>query len=682
MILLCRSRRKETLISFAKLLVLLLFLALPSTPLLAAPPTTAEIDKTVAAAAAYQSGQGLESFRQLEDWVRQSIAEPAQRNLIESALIRLLAPSVSFDAQRFACKQLGIMGSQAALPALSKLLSDSKTSGLACLALSTYPPGPADEVLRAALASATGTSRRQIIETLGDRRDPKCVKSLAALARNSEPSTSNVAISSLGKIGTREAWEALASLRKTLPTSSTERLTEATLYCGNQLAKAGDRKLAHNIFTDFLEPSQPAYIRRGAFSALVALDNDGGEERILHALRAPDPVLRPIAIASVRELPSKTSSHRFAALLPALPPLEQVWMIDSLAVRADLPAREAIGNSLNDVDSRVRRAAITALGRIGDPSAVPLLASAASETTEPDELKAIASALVELGGGGETDRAIILELQRSPPTARALLITVIAQRQGAAANPIVLQETVSANPMVAKAAFRVLARTVDASDTTALLSKLNSPLEPAVRAEAEIAAAAALAKIGSASRRSALVRAAFAQANTDDSRISLLNLLPGCADADALALAKASLETSNPKIRAAALSVLGDWPDLAAWNTLAQLYRNPQDEPSRAIALRGLVRLAGESNAHSDSELLGRYTLLLAGARGDADLKLILGALSGVARPEALELVLPLLSNSAVRPEAVVAVRKIAESIKAQNPEAANAALQRVEAKQ
>jgi hypothetical protein len=44
-----------------------------------------------------------------------------------------------------------------------------------------------------------------------------------------------------------------------------------------------------------------------------------------------------------------------------------------------------------------------------------------------------------------------------------------------------------------------------------------------------------------------------------------------------------------------------------------------------------------------------------------------------------LDLALPLLDNSGVRVEAEVAVRKIAESIKAQHPKAAQEALNRLQ---
>ena len=103
-------------------------------------------------------------------------------------------------------------------------------------------------------------------------------------------------------------------------------------------------------------------------------------------------------------------------------------------------------------------------------------------------------------------------------------------------------------------------------------------------------------------------------------------------------------------------------------------YSQPETESQRGLALRGLVRLAAEENAHADARQVERYMQLLAKARGDSDLKLILGALAGASRPEALQLVVPLLSNSGVRPEAELAVKQIAASIKSQYPAAAKAA--------
>lgn len=158
-------------------------------------------------------------------------------------------------------------------------------------------------------------------------------------------------------------------------------------------------------------------------------------------------------------------------------------------------------------------------------------------------------------------------------------------------------------------------------------------------------------------------------------------MLPRCGDAQALALLKSAQADPDPRVRDTAVRALAEWPDASAWEPLVGVYRRGATEAIHGLALRGLVRLAGEENAHPNAMLFDRYRQLLDGAHTDADLRLILGALGGVADPKALPLVLPLLANAGVRPEAEVAVRKIAESIKAKHPQAAQEALQKLQSK-
>ena len=261
-------------------------------------PSRADITKLVAEAAAYQPGQSREPFRRIEELVGQP--STAMRKHLEAGLVQLLAPTSSFEARRFACKQLGIIGSKSALPALGELLKSEETAGIACLALTTYPLGKADEILRAALASARGTARVQIINTLGDRRDAKAVKLLTQLAVDADSSVARAALASLGKVGNQAAWKAIASFPKDAAPILQPTLTEATLRCADALAESGERKSATLIYEQLVAPSQPAYIRRGALDALLRLDKDQGQQRILQVLHGSDAILKPVAIAEVR----------------------------------------------------------------------------------------------------------------------------------------------------------------------------------------------------------------------------------------------------------------------------------------------------------------------------------------------------------------------------------------------
>ena len=207
-------------------------------------PAPPDLAKLVAEAATYQPGQSREPFRRLEELVGQSASDAATRKALEAGLVQLLAPSATFEARRFACKQLGIIGSPAALPALAGLLKSDKNAGIACLALTTYPPGKADEILRAAFPAAPAAARIQIINTLGDRRDFRSVNLCAQAAGDPEPALAEAALASLGKIGDQAAWRALASRRRTVAPPLASALTEATLRCAAGLAASGNRKTA------------------------------------------------------------------------------------------------------------------------------------------------------------------------------------------------------------------------------------------------------------------------------------------------------------------------------------------------------------------------------------------------------------------------------------------------------
>jgi HEAT repeat protein len=654
----------------AALLLTVLLLPLPVSPGAAASAAPrageADIGALIQAAAAHRTGESLEAFRRLEALVRQAAAEPALRPELEQQLVQLLAPSASFEARRFACEQLGIIGGKASLPALARLLKEDETAGLACLALTTCPPGRADDILRGALKFATGSAPVQIINTLGDRRDPEAVPLLAQCAHNADARVAEAAVVALGKMGNAPARKALAKLRGEGLTGLEPALTEAALRCAEALARAGDRKRAIAAYEDLLNGAGPVHVRRAALAALLRLDEKGRRERILQTFHGMDSALNPVAIAALATLPPGTSSEPFVNERHRLAPREQAWMIESLAAHPDVHAMLAITMSVTSPESEVRLAAIEALSRIGDPAFVPLLARALGAAKTPAETRAIQSALVALRGGSKTDDIISTEIKHSGGETRARLIGALVRRAGPAANPLFFAETDSPDPVVAKAAFRALGRTASREDVPALLETVAGLKDADLRSEAESAATQALSKVGKLSTRSVLVRGALGQAKTPDGRASLLRLLPGCADAESLAALKDAGSDPEARVRDAALHALADWPGPAAWDILLPIYRQPETESARELALRGLVRLAAEQNARADPVQVGRYRQLLASARTDADRKAVLGALGGLAQAEALQLVVPLLRDPAVRAEAEAAFRRITAALKAQ----------------
>lgn len=646
-------------------------------------PGKAEFQQLFQQAATVQPGGSLGPFRRLETLSRESISRPALRRELELLLTSMLQPRASYEARLFACKQLAVIGSPSSLPAVAELLDHDDTAAVGCLALSTWPSDGANEALRRALAGAKGTRRIQILNTLGDRRDSGAIDLLTEAAKDPDPATAAAGIAALGKVGNPQAASRLMKLTSGATDHAQAKVADALLACAAGLERSGHTTAARDICEKLVAPSQTVHVRRAALDAwLRCASRDQAQQRILEVTHGHDDALKPTAIAAVRRLRGGGVSERFARELRSLPAPEQALLLDSLAARGDPPARAALVEQLAATELVVRLAAVAGLGRAGDASSIPALTRALATATSPEDLRALGSALGELPGGKETDRAVAAAFGQCEVPARIHLIPVLAARLGPEANPLLLRQAQAPETEVARAAWHALANTVTAQDAESLTGLLLGPLSPEIRPDAEAVASRALAKVEETARRSFIVRSALGQAQTAESRNSLLGLLPVCGDLGAFKDLRDALAASDSGTRGVAARALADWPTIAAWDDLAAIYRDSPDPALRGIVLRGLVRLAGEGNAHPDESVVARYRQLTSGARDDADRKLILGTLSGAAHPGALDLALDLLSERGVRAEAEAAVKRIAESIKTSHPKAAAAALERLKVKE
>jgi HEAT repeat protein len=504
---------------------------------------------------------------------------------------------------------------------------------------------------------------------------------LVKLTRDSDSETAGAAIVALGKIATPAALKELTNLRASAAPGVQNAVTEGLLRVAGQLALTGDRPGAAKIYADLLQPSEPTHIRRAVLAALIRLDRDGGEARVLKVLRGQDAVLMPVSIAAIPALPGKGASARFAAELPRLTPTERVWLIESLAARADAPARKAIASQLTASETAVRVAAIQALGGYGDAAAVPSLTRALTQAKAPSEREAASLALTALRGGEGVDRALLAELKPAAPATRVDLIGILARRANPIAVPALLEQAGSPDATVARAAFNALGSLATPAELPALVDQLAGLRAVDARAEAEGAVARTVVRIPEVSQRSVAVRARLAATSEVAARCSLLRILSSAGDAAALGALNAAKTDANAEVRDAAIRTLALWPDAAVWESLVGVMHQPERETYRVLALRGLVRLAGEENARPSPSLVERYRQLFGAAKNDEDRKLILGALSACNHPDALQLAVAQLANAGVRAEAEQAVKKIAQGVKAQHPQIAQDALQKLQSK-
>jgi HEAT repeat protein len=639
-----------------------------------------DVVAVVAAAGRYQSGASTAPLRQIETWVAAATDDAALRRELEKELASLLmSETATYEARRFACSQLAVIGAEGCLPALARLLRNEAMVDIACLALANIPHERAGEVLRNAVANAQGNARAQVLKTLGTRRDAAAVPLLARAVAEDDPAVVGAAIAALGRIANPAALGVLAGLRADARASVAGAAREATLVAAERLAETGKRGQAEGLFVELLAPEVAPGLRCGALTGLLRLDSDGGVARIAEVLNTQDAALKPVAIAHIARLEARVATRKFAAWLPGLAPADQVLLIAALAERGDPAARPAVAGLLGSPDGAVRWAAAEALGSLGDASNVPALCRFLADAATPAEGRRIEWVLSRLAGGETVDRALMTWLRDRKAAPKAPVLSALVRRGSRVAMPLLRVEAGSEDPALARLAFQGLSRLAVPEDLPDLLEALGGLRAAAVEDEAAANVARALERLVPPERRSALIRTALGRTAAPEVRSRYVRLLPAGADGPGLAAVEAALTDTGT--RAAALQALADWPDRAAWDGLFKLYETSGGGLTggeRAGVLRGLVRLAGEEAAQRPAEGIERYRRLLAAATSDADRKAILGGLGACPDVGALQLAVEQLGNAGVRAEAAAAVRSIAEAIRASEPAAAQAALDRL----
>lgn len=510
-------------------------------------------------------------------------------------------------------------------------------------------------------SETSGPALLQTIETLGSTGGAEAVAKLETFFTHPDLGVAEAAVAALARIADEPAQKSLGRLRSAHEARLIRAVVDASFTLAEKLTDSGEVKAATAIYEELTDAHFQDNVRRGSLEALFRIDPDGGEQRIERILAGHDALLAPVAINGIRNLPSAETSRRFAARLPKLPPQEQVWLIDVLSTRTDAPARAAVENSLTSSELDVRLAAIEGLGRNGDTAAVQPLFAALERVKPGRERNLIEKALAALAGDAATDRAIEAKLQFAPAQSKPVVFAVLAKRGARSAIPMILNE--STNETCAAAAFQALESLAESEDLPKLLDALGRLQVESARSDAEAAVARALSMVPSAATRWQTISGRLNDADRIETRCSLLRLLPACAGTNALAALALASRQPVPEIREAAIRALVEWPDLAAWDLLADLYAHSTTPVFRSLALDALARLLADENERPSAALFARYESLLLTIQKDVDLKVVLGALSGARHSEAVRLIKPLLRNPGVKAEAEAALRSVNESL-------------------
>jgi HEAT repeat protein len=349
-------------------------------------------------------------------------------------LVAVLTSDAPLKAKADACRQLAVVGTRDAVPALAALLSDDKLAHMARYALEPIADPSVDAALREALGKLKGRPLVGVIASIGVRRHASAVKPLAARLNDVDADVAQAAARALGRIGTADAAAALARALDGAPAGQQRAVAAALLRCAEAAADRNRRDEAEAIYDRLLGLKALPEIRVCALRGAVLVRGKEGLPLLQQHLRGDGRVLFAAALRTVQELPDAQRTEVLTKALGQVSADQRIVVIQSLGPRADERALAALlaaartdlapgqrvelcGQALTLVKSTAqKKQLLAALGGIPSADAitlaVPYLDEAATREEAGVAVVSAAEQLLKAKDVGKAAGALIEPLQR------------------------------------------------------------------------------------------------------------------------------------------------------------------------------------------------------------------------------------------------------------------------------
>lgn len=307
-----------------------------------------------------------------------------------AALCRAMMTKVEADvakpARIWMLRKVEPLGRDEVVAALTRLLEDKDADirETARRALVNNPSPRAGASLRAALAKAdTPEWKIGMINGMAFRKDGQAVPAIVKLTADPDDAVANAAVCALGNIRTPEATEAITTLLKKPRPALQARVAEAAMKCAEDLTARNAVDQAVAIYEQLYDKSQPENIRIAGLQGIAAARGPKALPMLFELLDNGDPHMQMIAGRCIEAIPGDDVTRKLLAALSTAKPEAADLIIDVLGQRGP-EAREAVAKlAAEATDPALKNAAVLALARFGDPTAVDLLWNVAKTTDNP-----------------------------------------------------------------------------------------------------------------------------------------------------------------------------------------------------------------------------------------------------------------------------------------------------------
>lgn len=583
--------------------------------------------------------------------------------------VSVLQSNASMEAKIEACRLIAASGDESAIPVLEPLLNDSALSHMARYALEPMTGEAADQALLRALEKASGTVKAGIIASLGVRKTESAFDALAAAVDDPDNAVAEAAVRALGRLGTAAAVGVLEtfSLRNDLPVALREATGEAFMDTAEAFL-ARDREDHASGFYEYVyfKKSFPVHVRAAALRGAVrAHETDAGWKLLVKAFQSDESALFEMALRIALEItPRARTAAKLAALLPEYSPERKLLVIQTLGELGVTKAGHALIPEAMAGRNDLRIAALNALTRLKYEAALPLITSLAVSADE--ELAPAARDCLAFFPGEAGDQILerLLKSEDSDTRLAAVGMIALGGLPDASNRLLNIARRDSAMP-VRLAALEGAARHGGIGHLSEFMRHLTRPQSKEERTAAEDALRSIITRSRDKGIPDGIVKDLINTLNraAAPQQPALITILTATGSQRAFDNLFEKTGADDEALRDAAVKAITDWPTLIALPTLLDWVSS--NTAQRTAAFRGAARLLAAKQLGSE-EALTHYRQLLTLVQNTDEKKLLLSGMGNLDSPDALLLVLDLLSDDQVKAEAVQAamaiVRRLGET--------------------
>jgi len=505
--------------------------------------------------------------------------------------------------------------------------------------------------------------------------DPLAVEWLAQQLKAADPELLTAAAAALGRIGGERAAQALGQALTGSPEAVLPALCEGCLRTADLFISQGKHAQAAAICERVRALKTPRHIRMEATRSLIVARQTAGIPLLIEQLKSDDDGMVAVALGLAHELPGADLTKALTAEVAALPPAKQVYVIEALGGRRDKSVVPNLLALTADRPAVVCIAAIGALTKLAEASALPRLAEIAGG---PDSecAKAAQTAIVRFPAA-EADATCLAMLASPTAAVRVTAADLISQRATyGAVSALAKAAREDADPAVRAGCLNALRELGGLAELTALVEILVKNQTAGEAQAAEQALAAICGRQTDQGACAAKLIAGLATAQPAQ-KCSLLRILRSVGDSASLQAVRAAITDPNTVVQDTATRLICDWSTAEAAPDLLVLATSSPKPTFKVLALRGYLRVSGGKDVAADQRL-AMCKQAAALAQRDEERLILLGVLGTGGDAESLSMAAAFIGNPALKAEAGLATVAIAERLVKTQPDAVIPAIEQV----